>query len=451
MTTNILQRRYLLTGIATIAVLGPMRALRAQPAPIFSPEQLDQMLAPIALYPDALLSQTLMAATYPSEVDEAARWSQANPGLRGSDAVNAVAGMDWDVSVKSMVAFPQVLAQMDNHLDWTQNIGDAELAQPGDVSDSIQRLRARAADAGRLANIPYEQVQYLGAGPDRIIEIVPSDPDVVYVPYYNPIWAYGAWPYPAYPPFYYPPLPGYGYSIVAAGFMFGIGLRAGAFLFGGWHWGRGDWRGRGYIDIDDRRVVNIDRHYDISHLRDRHGAWEHDPEHRRGVAYRDVATRERYQPRAGADQRQQFRGRTEATQGSPQGQHPQTSGRIEAARKPQITNVQTQHNQVQTQIQHNQVTGRPEMAHQVNTVQHPPSPPAPAQIQQRTMSYQSQSHTAISGVQRGAQVNHESQRGNQQMQRMAQHSAPRPSPPPPPPPRPAASHPAPQPSKGQKR
>src|SRR5579864_1094190 len=123
MSTTILHRRYLLAGLATAGVLGRIGSLGAQtpPAP-FSPEQLDQMLAPIALYPDPLLSQVLMAATYPLEVVEAARWSRGNPGLRGNDAVNAVTNEDWDASVKSLVAFPQVLAEMDQHLDWTQNL-----------------------------------------------------------------------------------------------------------------------------------------------------------------------------------------------------------------------------------------------------------------------------------------------------------------------------------------
>ena len=206
-------RRHLLGFSALALTLGPSALWAQDSKKPFTPEQLDQMLAPIALYPDALLSQTLMAATYPLEVVEAARWTQANPNLKGDAAVQAVKTKDWDVSVKSLVAFPQTLAMMNNNLDWTQKVGDAMIGQQKDVADSIQRLRAKAAAAGNLKTTPQQKVTTQAAGGGSAIVIEPASPEVIYVPYYNPTWAYGPWPYPAYPPVYYPPPPNYGAAL----------------------------------------------------------------------------------------------------------------------------------------------------------------------------------------------------------------------------------------------
>ena len=308
-----MNRRHLL-GLSTLVLaLGPGFALRAQDTKKnFTPEQLDQMLAPIALYPDALLSQTLMAATYPLEVVEATRWTQANPNLKGDAAVAAVKDKSWDVSVKSLVAFPQTLAMMNNNLDWTQKIGDAMIGQQKDVADSIQRLRAKAAAAGNLKTTPQQKVTTQPAGQSggsgSAIVIEPANPEVIYVPYYNPNWAYGTWPYPAYPPVYYPPPPNYGAALMT-GMMFGLGVAAGAAMFGGWHWG---WSGTGwgssYTTVNVNRATTISaNNFDANRYRD--GQWNHDPAHRDGVPYRTQAERERYnQVRPGAQQREQFRG-----------------------------------------------------------------------------------------------------------------------------------------------
>ena len=150
------------------------------------------MLAPIALYDDALLSQVLMAASYPLEIVEAARWSQANPNLKGDAAVTAVADKTWDVSVKSLVAFPSILKQLNEHLDWTQKLGDAMIGQQQDVAVSIQRLRAKAAAAGTLKTGKEQTVSTQTQGSETIIAIQPTDPQVVYVPSYDPNTAYGA-------------------------------------------------------------------------------------------------------------------------------------------------------------------------------------------------------------------------------------------------------------------
>jgi hypothetical protein len=304
-----MKRRGLLGLSVTVLALGPGRGLRAQDSKTnFTPEQLDQLLAPVALYPDALLSQTLMAATYPLEVVEAARWSQANPNLKGDAAVAAVKDKSWDVSVKSLVAFPQTLAMMNTTLEWTQKVGDAMIGQQKDVADSIQRLRAKAAAAGNLKTTPQQRVTTQSTGSASAIVIEPANPEVVYVPYYNPTWAYGPWPYPAYPPVYYPPPPNYG-AALATGMMFGLGVAAGAAMFGGWHWGwsGGGW-GNSYTTVNVSRATSISaNNFDANKYRD--GQWNHDPAHRDGVPYRTSAERERYnQTRSGAQQREHFRG-----------------------------------------------------------------------------------------------------------------------------------------------
>jgi hypothetical protein len=308
-----MNRRRLLGFSALALTLGPT-VLRAQDSKKpFTPEQLDQLLAPIALYPDALLSQTLMATTYPLEVVEAARWTQANPNLKGEAAVGAVKDKSWDVSVKSLVAFPQTLAMMNNNLDWTQKVGDAMIGQQKDVADSIQRLRAKAAAAGNLKTTPQQKVTTQTTGSASAIVIEPANPEVIYVPYYNPNWAYGPWPYPAYPPVYYPPPPNYG-AALATGMMFGLGVAAGAAMFGGWHWGwsGGGW-GNSYTTVNVNRATNISaNNFDANRYRD--GQWNHDPAHRDGVPYRTQGERERYnQNRPGAQQREQFRGQLDGT------------------------------------------------------------------------------------------------------------------------------------------
>ena len=171
-----MKRRHLLGMSALALTLGPAALWAQDSKKPFTPEQLDQMLAPIALYPDALLSQTLMAATYPLEVVEATRWTQANPNLKGDAAVAAVKDKSWDVSVKSLVAFPQVLSMMNNNLDWTQKLGDAMIGQQKDVADSIQRLRAKAAAAGNLKTTPQQKVTTQTSGSASAVVIEPANP-----------------------------------------------------------------------------------------------------------------------------------------------------------------------------------------------------------------------------------------------------------------------------------
>lgn len=300
-----MKRRDLLVISTAVLALGPIGALRAQDTKKpYTPEQLDQMLAPIALYPDALLAQVLMAASYPLEVVEAARWSQANPNLKGDAAVAAVKDKDWDVSVKSLTAFPQVLKMMNDQLDWTQKIGDAMIAEQKEVAASVQRLRAKAAAAGNLKTTPQQKVTTQpasAAGGSSTIVIEPANPETIYVPYYNPAWAYGQWPYPAYPPPYYPPPPNYGAALMS-GMMFGLGVAAAGAMFGGWNWNHGNT----YVNVNRATSISANN-FNANRYPD--GNWQHDPAHRDGVPYADRSLQQRYgQNRPGAAEREQYRG-----------------------------------------------------------------------------------------------------------------------------------------------
>ncbi len=266
-----------MAALALVFLLSSCVMATAAPAPdSFSEGELAQMLAPIALYPDALLSQILMASTYPLEVVEAARWSEKNLHLEGTDAVDAVADQDWDPSVKALVAFPRVLAQMNDDLTWTRNLGDAFLFQEADVADMIQELRQQAYDAGHLDDQDNIRV----VREREVIIIEPTHPRVVYVPYYRPTVVYGGWRWPAYGPVcWYPPHHyNLGFGITWIG---GIHISHG-FFFSAFHW--------------PQRYVVITHFSDRYRHKDRARPhrWSHDPRHRRGVAYRHPAVKTRY-------------------------------------------------------------------------------------------------------------------------------------------------------------
>ncbi len=220
--------------LAVFALAFAPGGAQAQSAYTFSQQELDQMLAPIALYPDALLSQILMAAIYPMEVVEAARWSREHSDLSGDQAVYAAESELWDPSVKSLLAFPQVLQRMRENLQWTQALGDAFLGQQSQVLDTVQLLRGRAQAAGTLRS--DERLRVVESGPSLLLQ--PVDPQLIYVPYYDPQIVYGSWWWPAYPPVYLRPWPGY-YARPAyvGGVYWGppVGISAG-FFFGAIDW-----------------------------------------------------------------------------------------------------------------------------------------------------------------------------------------------------------------------
>jgi len=255
------------------ALFAASPAAFAQAPRSFSQPELDQMLAPVALYPDSLLSQVLMAATYPDEVVEAARWTSAYPGLPADDAVRAVDNQDWDPSVKSLVAFPQVLGRMDQNIGWTRALGEAFITQEAQVMDTVQQLRWRAHAAGNLQSDEQIRVEQQG----QVFVLQPASPQYVYVPYYDPLVVYGSWWWPAYQPVSWAPWPGYaqrtrpGYS---SGFWWGrpVGVSV-SFFFG-----NVDWR--------SRRVHVVNNYYHRHHAGAHRGHWQHNPQRRRAADMR---------------------------------------------------------------------------------------------------------------------------------------------------------------------
>ncbi|HAM50297.1 MAG TPA: DUF3300 domain-containing protein [Nitrospiraceae bacterium] len=300
----------------TFALIVPFESLPSRAAaqeeakPVFSQGELEQVLAPIALYPDSLLAQILMASTYPLEVVQADRWANQNKDLKGDALAAALEKQQWDPSVKSLVNFPQVLDMMSQKLDWTQKLGDAFLAQQKDVMDIVQQLRKKADAAGYLKTTK-EQTVIVEKETQTIVIQSPS-PTVVYVPAYNPTVVYGVWPYPAYPPYYYYPP---GYVAGAAVFGFAAGVAIGAAW--GYAWGGCNWHS-GNVNINVNRNANFNRNINRGAYARQYqgggGNWQHNSAHRKGVSYRDQATAQKFN-RASTNQaiqsRENFRGRAE--------------------------------------------------------------------------------------------------------------------------------------------
>ena len=265
----------------------------------FMQEELDQMLAPIALYPDSLLAQVLMAATYPLEVVQADRWAKTNRNLTGDQLNDALDNKNWDPSVKALVPFPQVLAMMSERLEWTQKLGDAFLDQEDEVMGTVQELRAKAEAAGNLKDTEEQRV--IVEEGDIVIESV--QPEVVYVPVYDPFVIYGAWWYPAFPPFFFPPPRG---VVIVRGFGFWPRIVVGRAW--GHAWGHWDWRHRS-INVNIDRHININRNISVTRSNIQTTRWQHDMSHRKGVSYRNETTRQRYgQLARGVETRRDFRG-----------------------------------------------------------------------------------------------------------------------------------------------
>jgi hypothetical protein len=250
-------------------------------APILRAEQLDQLLAPIALYPDALLAQMLMAATYPLDIVKARRWFQdpRHAALSGEQLAAALEAETWDPSIKALVTFPQILMMMDANLDWTEELGDAFMAQQADVMDAIQRLRQQAAAAGTLWSNAQQRVTEEGQG----IVIEPANPGYIYPPLFNPALVYGPWPSPEYPPLDIVP-PDYGVGLgLPVGISFGAGLAVVNKL---WPWCSFDW-GQRRIRLHVQTSKAVDHPVEGSQA----AIWQHDPAHRRAVASFDFGSR----------------------------------------------------------------------------------------------------------------------------------------------------------------
>ena len=309
----------------------------------FSTAQIDQWVAPVALYPDALLSQVLMASTYPTNVAQAVQWSHNNPLKQGDAAIQAVSDQPWDASVKSLVAFPQLMALMGENPQWVQNLGDAFLAQPQDVMDSVQRLRQLAQQTGSLKSsteqkvitttkkaVPVKQTvtapvipsnTVLTANPvitepaTTVISIEPANPDVVYIPNYNPTVVYGNWANTAYPPVYLPPPAGEPFvDSFVRGFGYSMGVATTYALFSSIDWDDDDHDhhhhddddyhhhdgghrdGNGWQHNGDNINIDVNNFNRITgeHLTDKNMAWRHNPNYRNGVPYHDQDMAKRF-------------------------------------------------------------------------------------------------------------------------------------------------------------
>ncbi len=357
--------------VAVCVAVTPPLALGAEsttpPADLFPPEQIEQLVAPIALYPDALIAQILMASTYPLDLVQAKRWLDDHEDLKDDALDRAVKEESWDDSVKALVFFPSVLEFMSDNLDWTQDLGDAVLAQQGEVTDSIQRLRAEADQNGALASTEQQRVEKAG---DTII-IQPAQPEVVYVPTYDPVTIYGESSPPAqsyYPDAYADATASYqsGYAAGQAAedddssdgigtdslIGFGVGALAGGLLtaaimwdddddwndrlyYGGrgyygapsyWarneYWDNNGWREPANISVDRTRNLDIDRNIERGDIEVNRGIvgnevakWEHNPERRGGVRYRDASTENRFAAKRGEAtiDRDAARGRLKST------------------------------------------------------------------------------------------------------------------------------------------
>src|SRR5882724_7411271 len=253
------------------------------------PNELDSLVAPIALYSDPLLAQTLAASTYPLEIIQLQQWMDRNKNLQGKALADAVAKQPWDPSVQALVATPDVVQRMAGNIQWTTDLGNAFLAQQSDVMDAVQRMRGKAESKGTLKTSAQQTVETKTVeGGKQVIVVEPASPDVVYVPSYDPQMVYGA-PPPAYP--YYPyTYPGY---YAGMGLAFGTGLVLG----GAWanNWGNCDWK-HGDVNINNNNNFNrnVNRNVNRGTVTGQGNAWQHNPQHRGNAPYGNRQTANRY-------------------------------------------------------------------------------------------------------------------------------------------------------------
>jgi hypothetical protein len=255
-----------------------------------APDQLDSLVAPIALYPDPLLAQTLAASTYPLEIVQLQQWLQKNKNLKDKDLADAVAKQPWDPSIQAMAGLPDVVKRLADDIQWTTNLGNAFLVQQSDVMDAVQRMRKKAQEKGNLKSTEQQKVETKVVESKSVIVVEQANPQVVYVPSYDPVVVYGAPVYP-YPPIYYPPP---GYYAAGMAISFGVGVAMGAAWSGGWGWGCG-WGGNNNITVN--RNNNFNRNTNISGGNrggNTSNNWQHQPAHRGGAPYGDRATADKF-------------------------------------------------------------------------------------------------------------------------------------------------------------
>jgi hypothetical protein len=277
-----------------------------QDAVQISPDQLDSLVAPIALYPDPMLAQVLAASTYPLEVMQLQQWLAKNKDLKDKALADAVSKQPWDPSIQGLAALPEVVKRLADDIQWTTDLGNAFLAQQSDVMDAVQRMRKKAQDAGNLKSTEQQKVETKVVESKQVVVIQQSNPEVVYVPSYNPVVVYGPPVYP-YPPIAYPP-PGYYAAGVAI--SFGVGLAMGAAWGGGWGYGCG-WGGNNNVTINNNNNYNRNSNINGGNRNNVNGGnrvnangnraggsgssnWQHNAQHRGGAPYSDRSTANKY-------------------------------------------------------------------------------------------------------------------------------------------------------------
>ncbi|MGH9759442.1 MAG: DUF3300 domain-containing protein, partial [Blastocatellia bacterium] len=268
-------------------------ASSADMAPKIPADQLDSLVAPIALYPDPLLSQTLVASTYPLEIMQLQQWLSRHEDLNDQALVDAVSKQPWDPSIQGMAALPDVVKRLADDIQWTTDLGNAFLAQQADVMDAVQRMRQKAQDTGALRANQQQNVETTVVENKTVIVVEQADPQVVYVPSYDPTVAYGDPVYP-YPPIYYPT----GAAVAASAISFGVGVAMGAAWHGGWGYNAG-W-GTNNVNVNVNNNFNRNTNINGGNRTNVSGNnWQHNPQHRGGTPYSTAATANRYGAGAG--------------------------------------------------------------------------------------------------------------------------------------------------------
>ncbi len=337
-TVSFARMAVLSSGLLLASVL----AAQQQPPPdqTLAPDQLDGLVAPIALYPDPLLGQILVASTYPLELVQANQWLQQNPGLSGPALTQAAEQQQWDPSIQALVVFPEVITRLNQDVRWTTNLGNAFLDQQPAVMDAVQRMRLRAQQAGRLPSTNQEIVTESNESGQPIVDIEPANPQMMYVPEYDPAYMWGPSPYYPYAQWSYPSYSAFG----GAYFGFGLGISMGTYFGGGW----GGWGGWGWQPGWSNHTVVVNNNFihrnnfNSSGLGNLSGntAWSHQPTHRAGVPYSNAAVSGRF----GTSVRQNLAPRAAPTQSSgvPAGQRalssaPAGGGQVRSATTPEAT------------------------------------------------------------------------------------------------------------------
>ena len=286
------------------------------PNQALAPNQLEDLVAPIALYPDPLISQILVASTYPLELVQALQWIQRNPGLTGAALTQAAEQQNWDPSVQALVVFPDLIKRLNQDITWTTNLGNAFLGQQGDVMDAVQRMRAKAEQSGKLSSTPQQQVTNTNESGQPVIQIEPADPQMIYLPQYDPAYIWG-------PPMYYP-YASWGYP--GGYFGFGLGIPIGAYFGGGWGgWGGWGWQpgwGGHNIFVNNNFIHRYNFNSRGSGSLNGRSNWAHDASHRQGVPYSNAAVSSRY----GGGVRQNLQSRASAAQAQSRGARSPSGG-----------------------------------------------------------------------------------------------------------------------------